>query len=195
MYNPKWNIDTAELNSVMDIIKDIDYTPKNPLEFLHLDPDNFKIIILGDNPYNDTCECRKHLRDTGYAFKVRSCGIVPNVVKNIRQELFNSIGVINDEFDFPGVLMLNTSLTVEKNKFHKNLWFGFLSKLLNALPQKTLFLIWGRQAEEFSFYISNSFTKLKSNPNIKKEFIGCNHFSKARKITGLKFTSELNFIV
>ena len=89
-----------------------------------------------------------------------------------------------------GVLLLNSSLTVESGKAgsHSKIgWQEFTDKVIQMISQyKTgvVFLLWGKHAESKSELIDSSkhliLTATHPSPfSAHKGFFGCKHFSKA----------------
>lgn len=93
-----------------------------------------------------------------------------------------------------GVLLINTSLTVEKQKQgekqvdimkHDILWRGFIRRCIQACSSKgnIIFLLWGTDATIFERDIDTSRnTVLKSVHPANKQFIGCGHFNVVNEI-------------
>ena len=87
-----------------------------------------------------------------------------------------------------GVLLLNTTLTVEKNKrgSHMNKgWEMFTNDIvssINKTKNNIVYLLWGTRAGSFKSLINNerNLVLTSSHPSplsARKGFIGCNHFS------------------
>lgn len=105
-------------------------------------------------------------------------------LRNISTELSNSaVKALN--WTKQGVLLVNTSLTVEKNnqRNHDILWRGFIRRCIQACSNKgdVIFLLWGTDAAFFERDIDTSRnTVLKSFRPVNKEFIG--HFHAVNQI-------------
>ena len=101
------------------------FPPKNYiLRSLALtDYNNVKVVILGQDPYHGVGEAN------GLSFSVNKNIKLPPSLKNIYKELLNDLGIDNGNngdltpWANQGVLLLNSILTVEKDKpaSHKNL--------------------------------------------------------------------------
>tara|TARA_Y100000389_G_C17416978_1_gene494336 strand:- start:328 stop:1554 length:1227 start_codon:yes stop_codon:yes gene_type:complete len=143
-----------QINTSNEII----YPPANELfTCLNLcDFDNLKVVIIGQDPYHNDGQAH------GLAFSVRENHKIPPSLKNIFKERRNDLdlpipesGCLN-EWAEQGVLLLNTSLTVSKNKpnSHKNIgWHIFTNnilQLINNQKDNIVFILWGNNAISFS---------------------------------------------
>ena len=125
------------------------------------DYDNIKIVILGQDPYHGVGEAE------GLSFSVQDGVRKPPSLRNIFKELKNDLG-----FDEPesgslvkwakeGVLLLNSLLTVEKDKplSHKSLgWERFTDEVIKKINEKNtpvVFIFWGSYARSKKVYITN----------------------------------------
>lgn len=126
-------------------------------------PQDVRVVILGQDPYHGPSQAH------GLAFSVPMGTALPPSLKNIFLEM-------TDDLDCPfpfsgdltpwserGILLLNTTLTVEHKKpashFGKG-WEEFTDAViahLNTLPQPVVFILWGAHAQ--------SKTALLDNPN------------------------------
>lgn len=120
-----------------------------------------KVVILGQDPYHGVGEAH------GLSFSVQDGIKKPPSLKNIFKELHDDLG-----FDEPesgnlekwakeGVLLLNSVLTVEKDKAasHKdlgwNLFTDHIIKLLNQKETPIVFILWGNFARSKRAFITN----------------------------------------
>ena len=120
-----------------------------------------KVVILGQDPYHGVGEAH------GLSFSVQDGIKKPPSLKNIFKELHDDLG-----FDEPesgnlenwakeGVLLLNSVLTVEKDKAasHKdlgwNLFTDHIIKLLNQKETPIVFILWGNFARSKKVFITN----------------------------------------
>ncbi|AZP36336.1 Uracil-DNA glycosylase [Candidatus Annandia adelgestsuga] len=166
------------------------YPPKkyifNALKFTSFD--KIKIVILGQDPYV------KNNQADGLAFSVSKNVDIPPSLNNIYKEIKSNF----TNFNIPkngclikwakqGVLLLNTILTVEKNKklSHKNIgWEIFTNKiikLINMYKSKIVFLLWGLQAKKKAYLINpkKNLILTSSHPSplsANYGFFGCKHF-------------------
>lgn len=125
------------------------------------DYDDIKIVILGQDPYHGVGEAE------GLSFSVQDGVRKPPSLRNIFKELKNDLG-----FDEPesgslvkwakeGVLLLNSLLTVEKDKplSHKSLgWERFTDEVIKKINEKStpvVFIFWGSYARSKKVYITN----------------------------------------
>lgn len=119
-----------------------------------------KVVILGQDPYhNDDQAC-------GLAFGIENNKIPPSL-KNITKELKSSLNIEFKDNDYSlekwakqGILLLNTGLTVEKNKpgSHIKIWNNFIKFIIDKLSKSTnsiVFLCWGAYAHKILQNINN----------------------------------------
>lgn len=117
--------------------------------FEMLNPSEIKVIILGQDPYHGEGQAN------GLSFSVNKGQKIPPSLRNIFLELKADLGLpFQTHGDLSswakeGVFLLNSTLTVEKNKpnSHKDLgWQIFTDKvieLLGLLPSPKVFMLWG----------------------------------------------------
>lgn len=120
-----------------------------------------KVVILGQDPYHGTGEAH------GLSFSVKDDIKKPPSLKNIFKELHDDLGYPEpksgnlEKWAKEGVLLLNSVLTVEKDKAasHKDLGWEILTdhiiKLLNMKETPILFILWGNFAKKKKVYITN----------------------------------------
>ena len=121
-----------------------------------------KVVILGQDPYHGEGEAH------GYAFSCLKTPIPPSL-KNIYKELYDDLHIQKDitngdltTWVKQGVMLLNTGLTVEKDKpnSHKNLgWHTFTDEVIKKLNEREdpiVFILWGNNAREKKKYITNN---------------------------------------
>ena len=119
-------------------------------------PDKVRVVIIGQDPYHGPGQAN------GLAFSVNPGVAVPPSLRNIFKELHDDIGCpIPDNGDLTpwarrGVLLLNTSLTVEKGFPTSHSLWGWSNFVLDVcrvcvgLPQPVVFLLWGAHARTFT---------------------------------------------
>ena len=99
--------------------------------------ENLKVVIIGQDPYHG--ESQAH----GLSFSVENNNIPPSL-KNIFKELEQDLGINNfnsgnlTSWALEGVLLLNSSLTVESNNpnSHQNIgWKFFTDKVIEILEK------------------------------------------------------------
>ena len=120
-----------------------------------------KVVILGQDPYHETGEAH------GLSFSVKDDIKKPPSLKNIFKELHDDLGYPEpksgnlEKWAKEGVLLLNSVLTVEKDKAasHKDLGWEILTdhiiKLLNMKETPIVFILWGNFAKKKKVYITN----------------------------------------
>lgn len=148
-----------------------------------------KVVIVGQDPYHG--ENQAH----GLSFSVQKGIKVPPSLQNIYKELYSDLGVTkkNDgdltKWAKQGVLLLNSVLTVEKDKAasHKNIGWEFLTdyiiQVLNLKNEPVVFILWGNFAKEKAKLITNSKHYVITSPHPSpfsaySGFFGSKPFSK-----------------
>ena len=138
------------------------YPPKKDVfNAFRLSYKDIKVVILGQDPYHGEGEAH------GFAFSCLKTPIPPSL-KNIYKELYDDLGIKKDMLDgnlLPlvkqGVMLLNTGLTVEKDKpnSHKDLgWHTFTDAVIEKLNEREkplVFILWGNNAREKKKLITN----------------------------------------
>jgi uracil-DNA glycosylase len=149
-----------------------------------------KVVIIGQDPYHGEGEAH------GLAFSVNNGIKIPPSLKNIYKEINAEYG-----YEIPntgylikwakqGVLMLNTVLTVEKDKpaSHKAKgWEVFTDRVieeLNNSEQPLVFMLWGNYAKSKAQLINNPKHLIleSAHPSpfsARNGFFGNNHFKLA----------------
>ena len=138
------------------------YPPANDLfnAFKLTDFKDIKVVILGQDPYHGEKEAM------GLSFSVRRGVRTPPSLRNIFKELKDDIGVEREDTDLSslakqGVFLLNTVLTVEKDKAnsHKDIgWEIFTDFVIEQINEKlnnVVFILWGRSARDKKKLITN----------------------------------------
>ena len=164
---------------------------KNIMNAMSYTPyERVKVVIVGQDPYHGVGEAH------GLSFSVQPGIKTPPSLVNIFKELNRDLGcyIPNNgclvKWAKEGVLLLNSVLTVEKDKpgSHRGKgWEIFTDTVIKALNEKEepiVFLLWGSYAKEKAGYITNpKHLVLKtSHPSpfsVRNGFDGCSHFSKA----------------
>lgn len=184
------------------------YPPKNYiLRALYLtDYKDVKVVILGQDPYHGTGEAN------GLAFAVNNGIKLPPSLKNIYKELNDDLNIkISNNGDLTcwakeGVLLLNSVLTVEKDKpaSHKNLgWQEFTDAIIRKINEKetpVVFILWGNFAKSKKSLITNPkhLVISSSHPSpfsCNYGFFGSKPFSKANKFLKEHNIKEIDFTV
>ena len=170
------------------------YPPNNQVfAALSLTPfDNVKVVIIGQDPYHGAGQAH------GLAFSVQEGVALPPSLKNIYLELQNDLGIppvrtgCLTPWAKQGVLLLNTSLTVEASKpaSHSKIgWETFTDRVVNILNSERkniVFMLWGAHAQKKGAGIDPSKHLILKAPHpspfsAHTGFFGCKHFSKANE--------------
>ncbi len=184
------------------------FPPKNYiLRALSLtDYDDVKVVILGQDPYHGIGEAN------GLAFSVNDGIKLPPSLKNIYKELNSDLGLdIPSTGDLTcwakeGVLLLNSVLTVEKDKpaSHKNLgWEKFTDAIIRKVNEKNtpvVFILWGNFAKSKKSLITNPKHLVieSSHPSpfsCNYGFFGSRPFSRTNEFLKKNNIKEINFKV
>lgn len=117
--------------------------------------DQVKVVILGQDPYHQVGQAH------GLSFSVKQKPFPPSL-KNIFQEMVDDLKLETyphtgnlTSWAKQGVLLLNTTLTVEHHKplAHKDQgWEIFTQKVIDIINQKetpVVFILWGKHAAQF----------------------------------------------
>lgn len=153
------------------------------------DYDDVKVVILGQDPYHGKGQAN------GLAFAVNSGVPLPPSELNIYKELKDDLGIeISRNGDLTswakqGVLLLNTVLTVEKDKAFSHRDFGWerftdaIIEKLNEREKPIIFVLWGRAATDKAKLITNKNHYIISSAHpsplsANRGFFGSKPFSK-----------------
>lgn len=169
--------------------------PKNVFNALNLVKfEDVKIVIIGQDPYHNPNQAH------GLSFSVEKDVAIPPSLQNIYKELSTDLNcyIPNNgnltKWAKQGVLMLNSVLTVEKNKpnSHKNKGWERITKriveLLNERESPVIFMLWGGNAKAIGKDIDKSkhyvLTAVHPSPMSANQggWFGCKHFSQANAI-------------
>ena len=199
-----------DLNFQLGSKIDFDIYPPRDAWFKALEYSSFdktKVVILGQDPYHNKGQAE------GLSFSVPKGVAIPPSLRNIFKEL------TRDDVDFStpvhgnltswasqGVLLLNSVLTVEKNKpgSHAKIgWENFTDKIIQILSKNKnnlVFILWGNYANKKSNLIDSGKHLILSAPHPSpfsayKGFFGSRHFSKTNNY--LKSTNQeaINWII
>ena len=151
---------------------------------------NVKVVILGQDPYHG--EKQAH----GLCFSVQEGVALPPSLKNIFKELQSDLGCeIPKSGDLTrwaeqGVLLLNSVLTVEKDKaasHQKQGWEQFTDKVISVINEQTentVFILWGAYAQKKASFVDRKkhlvLESVHPSPlSSHRGFFGSKPFSKA----------------
>ena len=170
------------------------FPPKNKiLRALELtDYDNVKVVILGQDPYHGENEAN------GLSFSVSKGVKLPPSLKNIYKELNDDLGITIpvvgtlECWAKEGVLLLNSVLTVEKDRpaSHKDIgWERFTDAIIQKINEKdtpVVFILWGNFARAKKSMVTNKKHLIieSAHPSpfsARYGFFGSKPFSKTNK--------------
>lgn len=167
------------------------------------DYDDVKVVILGQDPYHGLGEAH------GLSFSVKEGISMPPSLQNIFKELYNDLGIKRNKSDLTdwakeGVLLLNSIMTVEKDKplSHKDRgWEIFTDNIISKLNDRedpVIFVLWGSFARSKKVLITNSRHKIiesvhPSPLSAHRGFFGSKPFSKINKYLKDMNKDEINW--
>ncbi len=196
--------------------------PAQPLRALELTPLHaVRVVIVGQDPYHGPGQAN------GLAFSVYAGVAPPPSLRNIQAEIAlerranasaTSVGSADDPFDpdlsrwaRQGVLLLNTSLTVESGRpgSHSQIGWealtGAIIAAVNAKPEPVAYLLWGRHAQNHQpaadaavpaaarlFLRSNHPSPLSARRG-PVPFMGCGHFAMVNSFLCQHGTSPIDW--
>lgn len=166
--------------------------PPGPLIFnaLNFTPlSEVKVVILGQDPYHGPGQAH------GLCFSVQPGVAIPPSLVNIYKELERDLNITAPPHGYlqgwaeQGVLLLNTSLTVERGcaGSHAQMgWHSFTDKVIetvNASRPHLVFILWGSHAQSKRALIDPTRHLVLCSPHPSplsayKGFFGNGHFSK-----------------
>jgi uracil-DNA glycosylase len=148
-----------------------------------------RIVIVGQDPYHGPNQAH------GLSFSVNSEVTIPPSLRNIFKELLENFpNTILSHGNLSGwakqgVLLLNSSLTVEANKpnSHQAIgWEQFTNSIIRICSQagSKVFMLWGKNARDKAALIDqdNNLILQAAHPSplsAHNGFFGCQHFAKA----------------
>ncbi|MDK2819968.1 MAG: uracil-DNA glycosylase [Mycoplasmataceae bacterium] len=153
--------------------------------------ENVKVVIFGQDPYHSVRQA------DGLAFSTKESK-TPKSLANIFKELkseYHDITLSNNDLTpwvQQGVLLMNTSLSVEEGKPNSHAKIGWnifihnFIQFLNKEKEFLIFVLWGNNAKKLEEIICDKFAILKSSHpspfSANKGFFGNNHFKKINEI-------------
>lgn len=123
--------------------------------------ENVKVVIMGQDPYHGEGEAH------GLSFSVQDNVKIPPSLQNIYKELYSDLGIPPKNtgnltgWAKEGVLLLNSTLTVEKDKANSHQGLGwqyftdYVIKVLNLSEKPIVFILWGNFARSKKVLITN----------------------------------------
>lgn len=152
------------------------------------DYDEVKVVILGQDPYHGLGEAH------GLSFSVKENVKMPPSLQNMFKELYSDLGIKRTKSDLTdwakqGVLLLNSIMTVEKDKplSHKDKgWEIFTDTVISKLNDRidpVIFVLWGSFARSKKDLITNNRHKIiesvhPSPLSANRGFFGSKPYSK-----------------
>lgn len=166
--------------------------------------ENTKLVILGQDPYYNFGQAN------GLAFSVNRGVKIPPSLKNIFKELESDLSIEPSnngdlsKWASQGVLLLNTSLSVEEKKPNSHRAIGWqkftdkVIKLVNDKDKACVFFLWGNNAKAKESLITNPIHKIikSSHPSplsARISFFGSKPFSKANDFLREEGREEINW--
>lgn len=159
----KSHIDMTELNEFLeDKYNNGDVYPKREDLYQAFEKtpfENVKVVILGQDPYHGPNQAH------GLAFSVSKDVKVPPSLVNIYKELETDLGIKRttgnlEDWASQGVLLLNTTLTVDKGQAgsHRKIgWVPFTDAIIEYISEHlehVVFILWGKPAQTKARFIN-----------------------------------------
>lgn len=181
--------------------------PKGSLIFnaFNLCPfDKVKVVILGQDPYHEIGQAH------GLAFSVPKGIALPPSLQNIYKEIESDLNIkVEKNGDLTrwakqGVLLLNSTLTVEQHRAasHQNFgWEIFTDNVINILSKEKehlVFILWGSFAIKKSSLIDKTkhlvLTSVHPSPlSAYRGFFGNRHFSQTNNYLSANNIEPINW--
>lgn len=169
--------------------------PAGPMIFNALNStplDQVKVVIIGQDPYHGPGQAH------GLCFSVQPGVAIPPSLLNIYKELKRDLNLDMPSHGYlqswaeQGVLLLNTSLTVERGQAgsHANQgWQPFTDRVIEVVSQHQphlVFLLWGAHAQSKQRLIDTQKHLALRSPHpsplsAHRGFLGNGHFSRCNK--------------
>ena len=150
------------------------------------------VVILGQDPYHGENEAN------GLCFSVNHGVRTPPSLQNIFKELKSDLGITRTDTDLSdwasqGILLLNTVLTVEKDKpfSHRDkgweIFTDVIIKKLNEKQDPIVFILWGSAARSKKIFLTNKIHMIVESAHPSplsyyKGFEGSRPFSKTNAL-------------
>lgn len=163
--------------------------------------DKIRVVIIGQDPYSSNNYAN------GYAFATNK-DKKPFSLQIIEKEVGN---LLRNDLKFwieQGIFLLNTSLTVEKDKpgSHSKYWRNFISYIIATISREIIpvWLLWGNSAKDYKelIRVSETFKVVEifeaAHPASEAKgrsggFLGCNHFNKVNEYFELIGEKTINW--
>ena len=180
------------------LIGDPPIFPPAPLVFNALtlcSPNDVRVVILGQDPYHAQGQAM------GLSFSVPDGVHIPPSLQNIYKEILADLGAGSlanpDSGDLTkwaqqGILLLNTTLTVESGRATSHQgkgWEQFTDQIIQTVSDQQdhmVFMFWGKSAEAKSSLTDNTKHLILTAPHpsplsAHRGFLGCRHFSQCNE--------------
>lgn len=191
--------ETPEMKKLKyEILKTDNFYPKKEDIFnvFRMSLNRIRVVVIGFDPYPSNNYAN------GYAFATNRTDNKPFSLRIIESEVGHVLKNDLSNWVEQGLFLLNTSLTVEKDKpgSHHNYWRNFISNIISIISTEInpIWLLWGNQAKDYEELIKYStvtagynsciypFILKASHPaseakNRSGGFLGCNHFNKVNE--------------
>lgn len=165
---------------------------------------NTSVIILGQDPYHGYGQAN------GLAFSVNKGQKIPPSLRNIYKELHTDLGILpctHGDLSLwaeQGVLLLNTTLTVEEAKptsHQKKGWEEFTDSVIKTLSEQKkncVFVLWGAHAQSKMSLIDHDdhliLESVHPSPlSASRGFFGSQPFSKVNKYLLKHYKKAINW--
>ncbi len=195
------------LNLVVDLYKkNIIFPAHNDIfnAFKYTSYKDVKVVIIGQDPYHGVNQAQ------GLSFSVPNGIKLPPSLKNIYKELYDDLNIIPSDsgnllcWAKQGVLLINSVLTVEKDKpgSHQKLgWQKFTDyviQTINLKEEPVVFILWGNYAKAKKNLISNPKHLIieSAHPSpfsASNGFFGSKPFSKANEFLKKNNLAEIDW--
>lgn len=182
----------GELNNIIENLysKEVKVYPERKDIFnalVHTSLDKVNVVILGQDPYYDG-------KANGYAFACKeiispSLNLILGAIKDNFKYNTNDFDLTLKHWVRDGVLLLNTSLTVEENNpnSHKGIYDFIISKVIKLLNTRTnlVWLLWGSESQKYKSKINKGHLVLEAEhpanaARSNRKWI-CDHFMTTNK--------------
>ncbi len=156
--------------------------------------DAVRVVIIGQDPYHGPGQAH------GLSFSVRAGVSLPPSLVNILNEVSRDLGLHElpkDKGDLEGwaqqgVLLLNSTLTVERGKAGSHQGKGWeiftdcVIERLGRTKENLVFMLWGGYAQKKGEFLNRENHLVLTAPHpsplsAHRGFLGCGHFSKANQ--------------
>lgn len=183
--------------------------------------EDIKVLCIGQDSYHSVFfnpeDKNYYPQATGLAFSVPNNSPIPpsliNIYDNLSRfghQVFKPTHGNLEYWAYQGVLLMNTSLTVEKSKpnSHQYIWSMFTDELIEVITKKhpgLIIVMWGGSAfgkmniiknkEKHNFIISSHPSPLGFKNKMKNydSFYDTDHFGKINEILKLKKMKEIDW--